>query len=282
MRERIAIVTDSACDLAPSIIDRYGIHVLPLKIIYDDKDYRDREDIQPEDVYRLMPEKIPTTSTPSLGEIKELLQKAVREGADRILAIHLSSHLSGTLNSVMMAARELKDIKVEVFDSRNLSMGLGFQVYRAAMDAAKGFSLTDIMANLQRTRDKVKVFYVLETLEYLKRGGRIGRVAAVLGEFLHLKPIISVDEEGKYYVHEKARGRKKSIDKLAEIVERIAEKTTINLAVMHGGAQEEARKLKEGLERLPNLKEVFFGQISPALGIHTGPGLIGVAFHEVE
>jgi len=120
----------------------------------------------------------------------------------------------------------------------------------------------------------------LETLEYLRRGGRIGAVAAMLGQFLHLKPIISVNQEGKYFTYAKARGRQKSIEKLAEIVEKAVQRGPIKLAVMHGGAREEFQRLLEKLQHLPNIKELIASDISPALGVHTGPGLLGVCVVE--
>lgn len=280
MQEKIALMTDSACDLPAEIIEKMGIFVLPLKVVYGTKEFRDGIDIQPEDVYIQMPEKIPTTSMPSPGEIHELFEKIRSQGFTKILAVHISSGLSGTFEAVKMRAREFKGFHIEVFDSRTLSIAQGFQVYEAAKDIIKGLDFERVLHNLHERRSKVKVFYVLETLEYLKRGGRIGKVAAALGEFLHIKPIISVDEEGKYFTYCKARGRRQSLDKMAEIIEKTVQDTAVHLAVMHGQALEEALRLKERLQRLPGIRKVIFGQISPTLGVHTGPGLVGVAYVE--
>ncbi|MGE5404742.1 MAG: DegV family protein, partial [Candidatus Saccharibacteria bacterium] len=260
MPERIALMTDSACDLPPEILKSHSVFVLPLKIIYGEEEFRDKVDIQPEEVYSRMPELIPTTSMPSPGEIQGIFNQIRSHGYDKVLAMHISSGLSGTFNAVKMMAQDVTDMRMEVFDCRTLSVGQGFQVYEAAKDIARGLEFEQILKNIEKRRSRVQVFYVIETLEYLKRGGRIGKVAAVLGELLQLKPIISVDDEGKYFTYCKARGRKQSIDRLAEIIEKAVNTKDVDIAVMHGGALEEAEKLKERLQHLPNVNEMLFGQ----------------------
>ncbi|MGE5398230.1 MAG: DegV family protein [Chitinophagales bacterium] len=281
MKDRIALLTDSACDLPEEIIKEYDINVLPLKIIYGTQEFNDRVDIQPQDVYDQMPQKIPTTAMPCLGDIKHMFENLKKKGYEKVLAVHISSGLSGTFDAVKMWAQEIKDMQVHVFDTKVLSIAEGLQVYEAAKDIARGLEIHSILENLIGQQPKIHTYYVLETLEYLKRGGRIGKVAATVGEFLNIKPIISIDKEGKYYTHSKARGRRKSINTLADLVTQAVKHNKINLAVMHGGALEEALKLKEHLQELPNIKEIIFGQISPALGVHTGPGLVGVCIQEL-
>lgn len=279
---KIALLTDSACDLPAEIIKKCNIKVLPLKIIYGNKEFADRVDIQPNEVYERMPSQIPTTSMPSLQDIHHLFAAIRDEGFKQVLAVHISSGLSGTYEAVKMAAQDFKDMEVRIFDTRTLSIGQGFQVYEAAKDIQAGLSWDNIWNNLINRQTKVNIYYVLETLEYLKRGGRIGKVAAVLGEILHIKPIISVDPEGKYFIFARTRGRQQSIRTLAEIVKKAASRNRIRLAVMHGGAESEAMKLKDSLQGLANVVEVLFEQISPALGVHTGPGLIGVCCMVVD
>jgi len=278
--ERIALLTDSACDLPKELIERFRIKVLPLSVIYPEKTYHDRINIQPQEVYERMPDEIPTTSMPTPQEVSNLLEEIRQEGFTHVLALHLSSALSGTFDMVQAMAREFEDLVIKVLDTRTLSIGTGWMVLEAARDIASGLGFTKTIDNIQQLQSRVKVYYVLETLEYLRRGGRIGSVAAMLGQFLHLKPIISVDEEGKYYTYAKARGRKKSIEKLAEIVEHAVQKGPIKLAVMHGGAREEFQRLLERFQQLPNIKELIASDISPALGVHTGPGLLGVCVVE--
>ncbi|HEX3010659.1 MAG TPA: DegV family protein [Syntrophomonadaceae bacterium] len=280
MVEKIALLTDSACDIPQELIKKLNIKILPLKIIYPGREYSDRVDIEPQDVYDKMPDEIPKTSMPCLGEIKNAIEKIKNEGFTHLLAIHLSSGLSGTFQAVQMAARDIDNMIVTVFDSKTLSIAEGWMVLEAARNIAQGLSFDKVVEQLNKLKPKIQVYYVLETLEYLRLGGRIGKVAAMLGEFLHLKPIISVDEEGKYFTYCKARGRRKSIERLIQIVEENVKDKPARLAVMHGGAKKEAEEILQRLRQLPNLKEIITSDISPALGVHTGPGLLGVSFYE--
>jgi DegV family protein with EDD domain len=279
VKEKIALLTDSACDIPQEIIKSLGIKFLPLKIIYPGREYSDRLDIKPEDVYSQMPEKIPTTSMPCLGEIKSALGKIKNEGFTHLLAVHISSGLSGTFQAVQVVARDIDNMIIKVIDSQTLSMGQGWMVLEAARNIARGLSFEKVVDQVNKIKPKIQVYYVLETLEYLRRGGRIGKVAATLGEMLHVKPIISVDTEGKYFTYCKARGRKKSIERLVQIVENNIKGKSAYLAVMHGGARKEAEEIVNNLKELPNIKEIIFSDISPALGVHTGPGLLGVSFY---
>lgn len=280
MKEKIAILTDSACDIPQDLIKKLNIKILPLKIIYPDKEYSDRVDIEPQDVYERMPDEIPTTSMPCMGEIKQAIEKIKSEGFTHLLAIHLSSGLSGTFQAVQMMVQDIDNMLVKVIDSKTLSIGEGWMVLDAARNIAQGLSFEKVLERLQHLQPKIQVYYVLETLEYLRRGGRIGKVSAALGEFLHLKPIISVDSEGKYFTFCKARGRRKSIERLIQIVEENIKDKPAYLAVMHGGAKKEAEAVIQRLRHLPNVIEIITSDISPALGVHTGPGLLGVSFYE--
>lgn len=278
--EKIAIMADSACDLPMELINHYNIKVIPLKVIYPDGEYSDRVDIQPSTVYSRMPAEIPTTSMPSVNEIKELIGNIKQQGFTHLLAIHISSGLSGTVDAVRLAAKDFDSMVIKVLDSKTLSMGTGWMIIEAAKSIANGFNFQEIVDRLHSLRERMKVFYILETLEYLCKGGRIGQVAGMLGQFLDVKPVISVNEEGKYFTYCKARGRSKSIEKLANIVEEAVNNSPIHLAVVHGGAAQEFEALVNRLKILPNIKEFISSDISPALGVHTGPGLLGVCFYE--
>lgn len=280
MIEKIALLADSACDLPQALIKQYNIRILPLKILYPGKEFSDRIDIQPDDVYSRMPNEIPKTSMPSLSEIKNTLNEIKSECFSHLIAMHLSSNLSGTYQTVAMAAKEIEGMTIKVIDTRTLSMGTGWMVLDTARSIAQGLSYEKIIANINSLRKKVSVYYILETLEYLRRGGRIGQVAGMLGQFLHLKPVISVDDQGKYYTYAKTKGRKKSIEKLIDIVEEAIKDKPIKLAIMHGGAKEEFDRMVERLKNLPNITELICSDISPTLGVHTGPGLLGVSFFE--
>ena len=279
--EKIAILTDSACDLPAHLIEKFKIHVLPLKVIYGDKCYSDRVDIQPAEVYARMPDEIPTTSMPSPEEIHTALKRIKADGFSHVIAIHLSSALSGTCANVHHAAKEIDNIIIKVFDSKTLSFGTGWIVLDTARRIANGLSFNHIWEHIQHLPDKIDVFYVVETLEYLRRGGRIGKVAGMLGHILHLRPIISVDANGEYYTYAKTRGYKKSIEKLVEIVGNTVQQKRINLAVLNGGANEECNKLVARLSSLPNINELIQIDITPSLVVHTGPGSLGIATFEI-
>lgn len=279
---KTAVVTDSTCDLAADFVRRHNIHILPLKILYPDREYHDGVDIQPEEIYQRMPGEIPKTSTPSPGEVKSLWEKLSVQGFTKVLAIHISSGLSSTINTVRMVSQEFPHIETAVIDSKALSMALGFLVMEAARLVKDNVPFLEVVSRLQNLQQKIHAFFVVGTLEYLKIGGRINTVAATIGEVLKLKPIISINEDGKYYTFAKVRGRHQSLQRLAEIVEESLGVGKWKLAVMHGGAPEEANRILERLSHLRGVVERFYGQIGPAMVVHTGPGLVGVAFCPAE
>jgi EDD domain protein, DegV family len=282
MVEKIALIADSACDLPQKLIKEYGIKILPLKVIYPYGQYSDRIDIDPADVYKRMPEEIPTTSMPNLQEIKAMFENARQEGFTHLFALALSSGLSGTYQAMKLAAKDFDDIVIKVFDTKTLSMATGWMVLDTARNILSGLSYSKVLEKLTNLQPKVRAYYVIETLDYLRKGGRIGLVAGMLGEMLNLKPIIGVNTDGIYYTHAKVRGRSKSIEKLIDIVVQSVGDRPFNLAVMHGGAFEAGEALRAALSsRLPNIKELIFSDISPALGVHTGPGLLAVCFYEI-
>lgn len=276
MNEKIAILTDSTCDLERDVIARYGIEVLPLKIIYRDSVFLDRVDITPQEVYDGLAAEVPTTSTPSPHDAASALQRLHDRGFTHVLAIHLSSGLSGTYNTVRMVADQFQRLKTAVVDSKSLSMGLGFVVQQAARWVEERVSFESLVERTNSMITRTKGYYVLKTLEYLKRGGRINTVAATVASILDLKPVISIDEYGRYFSYKKVRGRRQSINELLEVVKRAVAAGANRVAVVHGDALEEAQELLVRVKQLPGLIEVAFGQISPAMVVHTGPGLVGV------
>lgn len=277
MGKNIAVVTDSTCDLDSSTVSRYSIHVLPLHIVYARQTYLDRVDITPEEVYGRFGEEVPTTSTPSPQEAADLLTRVRDSGFTHALAVHISSGLSATADTVRMAADQVTGLETTVVDSKTLSMGLGFIVEQAARWVEQKL---DFHTLIERTQDMVTrshAFYVLKTLDYLRRGGRIGAVAAAVAGALNLKPIISIDKEGRYYSHSRVRGRRQSLAELLKLVREAVDNGLDHVAIMHGDAKEEGLELLEQVKRLPGIKRTVFGQISPVLVVHTGPGLVGAA-----
>ncbi|NLC77492.1 MAG: DegV family protein [Clostridia bacterium] len=282
---KIAIVTDSTCDLDRELAEKLNIHILPLKVVFSQEEqYQDGIEITPEEVYARMPHETPSTSMPGPGEIKALFQRLKEEGYTQIVAIHISTGLSSTLDVVKMVAKDFPELEIETVDSKALSLALGFLVLKAVQLRDLGIKFHEIIEQLNQTRQKIKVFFVVKTLEYLKKGGRIGLVSGSLGQVLDVKPIISINEDGKYYTFSKVRGRVKSLAKLKEIVLEKTKGRTVTLAVAHSDALEEAKTLYQELLESTTLKikESWLGQIGPVMGVHAGPGLIGVAYEELS
>ncbi len=280
---KIAIVTDSACDLPGYIIEQYDIRVLPLRVIYENEEFKDGVDIKPQEVYDRMEIEVPKTSLPPIEEVENLFNQLVLEGFTDVICISLSSKLSGTYNMIQAVANDFDADKlaIKVIDSKCLSMFLGFIVLETAMRVKAQASLEVALNTIADMRSKISCNFVLKTLKYLRKGGRIGKVEGTVGELLDIKPIIGIDHEGAYFTVVKVRGRNKSIQKIKELIETKFKDKTINIAIIHGGAEEEAKLLMESVKKLLNVKESFISQISPALGVHTGPGLIGYAAYEI-
>lgn len=273
---KIAIITDSGCDLSNEQIQEHNINVLPLRIIYKDREYIDRVNITPDEVYNSLKLEVPSTSLPSMEEIDNLFIKLKNDGYTHIIAILISSGLSGTYNSVRLVSENHPEIQSHIFDSLSLSLGTGAIVLECAKMIANGKDFYEIIDALPLFRKRIRVYYVLETLQYLIKGGRIGKVSGTIGELLNLKPIISVNEEGIYYTHSKVRGRKQSISKLIDIARATLQQEKAKIWTLHGGAIEECKELYNSVSELPNITELSFGNISPALGVHTGPGLLAI------
>lgn len=280
-KPKIAIVTDSTSDLDHDLCKEFGIEILPLHVVYKDREYLDRVNISPDQVYDNMETEVPTTSLPSPAEISSLFNRLRNENVTHILSMHISSGLSGTYETVCQVAQEHKDMVIEVLDSKALSMGLGFPVLEAARKLRHTQDFKRIVKVAETVSKQTKLYFVLSTLEYLKRGGRIGYVSGTIGELLNIKPIISVNEEGKYITSAKVRGRDQSLKKLLDILIESTQAGHYNVAIVHGGAEEEGRKLWDKARQLPNIKELLFNQISPVMGVHTGPGLVGIIISPV-
>jgi len=275
--QKIALITDSSCDLTTEIINKYDIKILPLRIIYKDKEYIDRVTINPNEVYDNLVNEIPTTSMPSMGDMENLFSLIEEQGYTHVIAITLSSGLSGTFNALKLVSENHSNLVSYLFDSKSLSLGLGALVHECGKLISDGRNFEEIVDMLPAIKEKISLFYVVETLEYLKKGGRIGKVAGTIGDLLNIKPIISIDDEGKYFTYAKVRGRKQSITKLIDIAKETLETTKAKIFVMHGGALEQGEKIYDLFSKTPNVTSIYFTDISPALGVHTGPGLLGIA-----
>ncbi|WP_027632536.1 DegV family protein [Clostridium hydrogeniformans] len=274
--EKIALICDSSCDIPKDLLEKYNINLLSFRIIYKDREFRDGVEISPKEVYDNITNELPTTSLPSIKDMDDTFNRISEEGYTHAIVISISSGLSGTFNALNLVAENYPNLKIHIYDSKFLTMATGTIGIRCAELIAKGCSFDEIIETLPKIREKLSVHYVIDTLEYLKKGGRIGKVAGTIGELLNIKPIILINDQGVYETAAKGRGKKQALSKLLDIVKSNTVKGPCNIGIMHGGAFEEAKKLLEQVKNLPNVLTTYFGEISPSLGVHTGPGLVGV------
>jgi len=276
-KQKTAIVVDSGCDVPVLIREKLHIKVLPLHIIYPEKDYQDSVDIDPMMVYERFPDEFPTTSTPSLAEVESLFEEIRSEGYENAIVVCISSGLSGTCNTVRLAASQTEGLNVFVLDSKNISIGAGLLAIWAARMLHEGIPYKQLIADLVEKVKDCKVFFYMDTLTYLRRGGRIGHVASTLGEVLKLKPIISCDEEGVYYTVAKIRGTKFAKIRLKDEVQKYCEGHKTWIVVEEGCAHEEAAEMVDILRKtLTDTRILFEQQITATMALNTGPGLVGV------
>jgi DegV family protein with EDD domain len=273
---RIAILTDSGCDIPQVLRMRHKIYRLPLSLIFKSAMYRD-DDISASELYQLMEQEIPTTSLPSGAEVTDMLRQIREDGYNKVLAVSISSRLSGTCDMLRLHAYSQQGLEMAVVDSLNISIGAGMLALKAARFLEQGMAWAGLKERLLQEVQNSKVFFCLKSLEYLRQGGRIGHVSALLGSTLKIKPIITCDAEGVYTTEAKVMGYKHALRRLSECAKQFAAEAPVRIAVMHGAAAAEAAQVKEKvLSLLPQAKLVAEGQISPALAVHTGPGLVGV------
>lgn len=276
-QQKICVLADSGCDVPENLRKKYDIRVLPLKIIYSEGAYDDQVSITAQEVYDRMPGEIPTTSLPDGATIETALDKARADGYEKALVVCISSGLSGTYNLASIVCQGYEGMETFVLDTRNISIGSGFFAILAGQWIAGGMDWATLIAKLTSRLEDSKVFFCLDTLEYLHKGGRLGLVAAVVGTALKLKPIISCNPHGVYYIAGKARGRQKSLDRMLEMATEFAGAGPMEAALLNGVAAVEAAAMRPRLlDALGNVPLLAEGQISPALVVHTGPGLLGI------
>ena len=274
------IVTDSAADLTAREKEELGIVQAPLYIHFPEGEVK-ADDISADDFYNrleAMQPDIPTTAQPSSGTFAEIYRK-LAETSQNIFSIHISSGLSGTINSARVGAEQVKDIaNVNFWDTMTLSGGERFQVLAAALAHKAGWTMDAIKDRLTEIRANTEVIYTLETLDYLARGGRIGRVQALVGSLLRLKPVINVShEDGKYNTVTKARTIPAALESITDNLSGLFGKTPLWVNVLHGRYQKGADMLSELVQARLNVARLEVSRISPVLGVHTGPGIVGAA-----
>lgn len=276
----VRVVTDSACDLPPEVCEELGIEVVPLTIRFGDREYVDRKELTTEAFWQLLETApvLPETAAPSVGAFEEAFRALHEQGADGIVCVNLSAHLSATMQSAQVAAKVLDGIcPIEVIDSENASMGTGNLTLHAARRAAQGADVATITSEVIDRRRRQRLFATLDTLEYLKKGGRIGGARALLGSMLSIKPIISV-VDGAVEEAGKVRTRSKA---LQFILDRIPEGNVESICVLHSAAADLDHFLELVQPKVPDA-EMIVGRIGPVVGVHVGPGALGLTWIERE
>ncbi len=278
---KIAIVSDSTAFLPAELVKQYAITIVPLVVIWDEKNFDDGIDIRSLEFYtRLKTSKtMPSTSQVSVGNMHVAFQNLVEQGFD-VLGIFISSKLSGTIQSAMQAKAMMGAAgeKVTLVDSFATSMNMGFIVLAAARALESGANLGDCLAVVEKARENSGIFFAVDTLEFLHRGGRIGGAQRFIGSALNLKPILTL-KDGKVEGMERIRTKSKAHDRLIELVaEKVKGKSNVRLSTLHANASEEAKALLERAAQKLNPVETIFTEVSPVIGTHTGPGTIALAY----
>jgi len=283
--DRVAIVTDSSACVPKEVIKQYGIHILPLILIFEDRSYRDGVDITSQEFYELLKKakKVPTTSSPSPGEYLEAFLEVAKQASD-ILCITLPPHLSMAFDSATqareMARESIPHVNITVFPSRSAALAEGFIAQAAARAAASGKDLSQVIQAAQDMMDRVNAIAMLDTLYYLAKGGRIPKAAAWAGSLFKIKPIL--DATGDVRLLERCRTRKRAMQRLLYIMRQRSGGRPICVNLMHANAPEEAERLKADILSQFDCVEFYVTDFTPVIGTHTGPGSIGLSFYTAD
>ena len=278
---KIALLTDSCADLSPRMAEENRIHVVPLRIRCADGEYRDGVEISAADVYRrLRAGELPKTSLPTGEDIESLFDSLAARGYDGVIAVMLSGGLSGTYNLTRLMAQERKDMDIRVFDSASGSLGVGIIMLQLAEDLRAGASWRELTRKrVPQLIANTHPFFSVDTLEYLQKGGRVGKITAMAGTMLQIKPVLGFAPDGQLQSAAKARGRRQVQDKLIDLVVQACGKhKKYNLAVANGGAPEAMAELKGKLmEALPDYDHIWEGELGGTLSVYIGDGVLGAA-----
>ena len=274
----VAVITDSTAYLPADLVEGYGIHVVPLYVVLAGRSGREGLDIGPDDVARVLGTRGQTVSTsrPTPGDFVAAYRLALDQGAEKLVSVHLSSELSGTWDAARLAASQVGEHIVSVVDSRSAAMGNGFAVLAAARSAAAGADVATVARTARDMAAATRTFFVVDTLEHLRRGGRIGAAASVLGSALAIKPVLHV-LDGRVVPLEKVRTTARAMHRLVQRAVEAAGDGAVSVAVHHLAAPEKADRLAAELrERLPSLRELHVSELGAAIGAHVGPGAVGI------
>jgi DegV family protein with EDD domain len=281
LARKVAIVTDSTADLTPELIEELGATIVPLQVIFGNETYREGVSITTEEFYeRLVKSRpLPTTSAPAVGDFQEVYERLLNE-VDSIVSIHIGAKLSATVQAAQTARQSLANPeRVEIVDSQATSLAMGFAIMEAAEAIRAGARLAEVKAAAESAVRRIHVLFMLDTLEYLRRGGRIGRARAYLGALLSVKPILSL-RDGEVYPEERVRTRARGLERIIQSM--VKHQKVKQAAVGHSTTPDDAESIRERVAMaFPNVK-VHLIRFGPVLGTHAGPGIVGVGVMEGE
>jgi DegV family protein with EDD domain len=279
MMNKVAIITDSTSTVPAELISELGIHVVPMILNLGGRSYLDGIDITPDEFYRLLrtSTKVPSTSAPSIGDFMRVYAQVGRDAAG-IVSIHLAKSLSSTYTVALEASHLVNNQPIQVIDCGTASMAEGFAVLAAARKAASGASMEEVIGIANKVAKRGRLLVMLETLVYLKRGGRIGKAAWLLGSILQLKPILSV-LDGQVKPFAQPRTRSNGIKIILKEMEKQVGKRPVHAAVVQADVRQEAEHLRRLVEERFNCTELYITEFTPVMGAHAGPGILGVAFY---
>ncbi|MFD2612934.1 DegV family protein [Paenibacillus gansuensis] len=276
----IRIVTDSTADIPQSVRQELGIEMVPLKVNIDGETYLDNVTLHPDQFYQMLPRAtvLPKTSQPSPADFLDTYHRILTEDPDtHILSIHLSSRFSGTYQSATIARSMLEDeTKVTVLDSKTVTYGEGVLVTTAAEMARNGSDLESILEKLAEIRRNTQVYFLVDTLEYLQKGGRIGKASAILGSLLNIKPILSIDNDGEVFSLDKVRGNKRAVARILELMKQEFAGEPVKVMVEYTDSQLPADQIAGLIHGNMNVSSMDYTWIGPVIGTHVGPGTLGV------
>jgi DegV family protein with EDD domain len=272
----VKILTDSLADIPPALLKELDIATIPCIVRFGDQEFRDRVDLFPSEFYQklLSSPTLPTTSQPATG-VFEQVYRQLAETTDQILALHTIASLSGIFNASRLAAESVTNARIELVDSKQVCMSLGWLVILAARAAREGRPLAEIKQIVQDAMPRVHLIGMLDTLEFAQRGGRLGKGKALVGTLLHVKPLLSV-VNGEIMPVENVRTQKRALERLVEIA--LASGPIQELAVIHADAPHLAKMVQQMLSTTFSMEQIVMSETGPVLGTHVGPGAVGIAW----
>lgn len=283
--EKVKIVTDSTADIPKELAEAHGITVIPLNVHFGNEQFEDGVTLTPPAFYQKLQQasEMPKTSQPSPNQFEELYRSLAKDGAKEIMSIHLSAKMSGTLQAALIAKESLKgELDVHVYDSKRASYAIGIIVVEVAKLAAKGATLAECQKRFEELLEQTTVYFLVDTLEFLEKNGRIGKASALIGTLLKMKPLLSLSEDGEVYAKEKVRGQKKAIAKMLALLEEAYGNKNVHVGISHAVNETLANELANEVKTRFQVQSLTVTEIGAVIGAHVGPGTVSLSMTEAE